>query len=317
MQIAERGTGQRVQPAGRLEQMVGQRQRVAAARAAAEHERQQLVVAESGGAEPLQLLARAIVRGDIFHLYSLLMRRWPLHAWLLVSMVVAACGTPPNKEMDQAQGAIDAARAAGADRYATAEYDAASNALKLATDAVAQRDYRLALNHALDSRERAQNAARAAAENHARIRGEVERSMAEIAAVLAQANARIAAAETGRVPRRTLAAARRTLAQVNDDVQKAGAAMQANDYLAAQPALTGVKERIEGVIASLDAAAPAQSSRRGVRAVRARAGRIRPRAVRGPGLTGLRTPSVRAAAPAPRSRRSRRRRGTARSASSR
>ena len=190
------------------------------------------------------------------------MRRWPLHACLLVSMVVAACGTPPNKEMDQAQGALDAARAAGADRYATAEYDAASNALKLATDAVAQRNYRLALNHALDSRERAQNAARAAAENHARIRGEVERSMAEIAAVLAQANARVAAAETGRIPRRTLAAARRTLAQVNDDVQKAGAAMQANDYLAAQPALTGVKERIEGVIASLDAAAPAQSSRR-------------------------------------------------------
>jgi len=90
----------------------------------------------------------------------------------------------------------------------------------------------------------------------------VERSMAEIAGLLAQANARIAPAQTGRVPRRTLADARRTLAQVNADVQKVDAAMRANDYLAAQPALKGVKERIEGVIASLDAAAPAQSSRR-------------------------------------------------------
>jgi len=190
------------------------------------------------------------------------MRRSPLRAWLLASLVVAACGTPPNKEMDQAQGAIDAARAAGADRYASVDYEAAINALKLANDAAAQRDYRLALNHALDSRERAQNAARAAAENHARIRGEVERSMAEIAGVLAEANARIAAAQTGRIPRRTLADARRTIAQVNADVQKVDAAMRANDYLAAQPALKGVKERIEGVIASLDAAAPAQSSRR-------------------------------------------------------
>ena len=86
--------------------------------------------------------------------------------------------------------------------------------------------------------------------------------MAEIAGLLAQANARIAPAQTGRVPRRTLADARRTLAQVNADVQKVDAAMRANDYLAAQPALKGVKERIEGVIASLDAAAPAQSSRR-------------------------------------------------------
>jgi hypothetical protein len=189
------------------------------------------------------------------------MRRSPLRAWLLASLVVAACGTPPNKEMDQAQGAIDAARAAGADRYASVDYEAAINALKLANDAAAQRDYRLALNHALDSRERAQNAARAAAENHARIRGEVERSMAEIAGVLAQANARIAA-PSGRVPRRTLTEARRTLAQVNADVQKVDAAMRANDYLAAQPALQGIKERIDGVIASLDAAAPAQSSRR-------------------------------------------------------
>ena len=189
------------------------------------------------------------------------MRRSPLRAWLLASLVVAACGTPPNKEMDQAQGAIDAARAAGADRYASVDYEAAINALKLANDAAAQRDYRLALNHALDSRERAQNAARAAAENHARVRGEVERSMAEIAGVLAQANARIAA-PSGRVPRRTLAEARRTLAQVNADVQKVDAAMRANDYLAAQPALKGIKERIDGVIASLDTAAPAQSSRR-------------------------------------------------------
>jgi hypothetical protein len=190
------------------------------------------------------------------------MRRSPVQAWLLVALLVSACGSPPNKEMDQAQGAIDAARAAGAERYAAGEYQAATTSLKLSNDAVAQRDYRLALNHALESREHAQNAAREAADTRARIRGEVERSMAEVAALLAQANTRIAAAETGRVPRRALADARRALAQVNADVQKAGAAMKVDDYLGAQPSLNGVKERIDGVIAALDAATPAQSSRR-------------------------------------------------------
>jgi hypothetical protein len=38
----------------------------------------------------------------------------------------AACSEPPQKEIDRAQGAIDAARAAGAERYATAEFAAAT-----------------------------------------------------------------------------------------------------------------------------------------------------------------------------------------------
>jgi hypothetical protein len=73
----------------------------------------------------------------------------PLRACVLALVLLTACGTPPHKEMDQAQGAIDAARAAGADRYAADEYNAAVQSLQLANDAVDQRDYRLALNHAL------------------------------------------------------------------------------------------------------------------------------------------------------------------------
>ena len=182
-------------------------------------------------------------------------------ALLLAALFVAACGSPPHKEMDQAQGAIDAARAAGADRYATTEFEAATASLTQANDAVAQRDYRLALNHALESRDHAQNAAREAADTRARIRGEVERSMAEVAGLLAQANGAIAAAEKARIPRRTLTQAREALAEVNSDVQEAGAAMKADDYMAAQPSMAGIKERIEKVIASLDAAMT-QSSRR-------------------------------------------------------
>ena len=87
--------------------------------------------------------------------------------------------------MDQAQGAIDAARAARADRYATEEYDAAVTALKRANEAVAQRDYRLALNHALDARERAQGAAKEAADQQATLRSGAERRLGELTAMLA------------------------------------------------------------------------------------------------------------------------------------
>jgi hypothetical protein len=189
------------------------------------------------------------------------MRRSVLCASVMACLI-SACAEPPHKEMDQAQGAIDAARAAGADKYAATDFAAATDTLKQANDAAALRDYRMALNRALESREHAQNAARAAAENRARIRGEVERSMAEIAGLLAQANMRLGEAERARVPRQTLRGARQTIAAVNAAVQKAGAALRADDYLAAQPVLAGVKEQTEKAIGSLDASLKAQSSRR-------------------------------------------------------
>ena len=184
-----------------------------------------------------------------------------LPACILAAVLVTACGDPPNKEMDQAQGAIDAARAAGADRYAATEYTAATEALKRAQDAVAQRDYRQALNEALDSREHAQNAAREAADTKAQLRGEVEREMAQIAALIAEANSRLAAATRSRAPRRVLDGPRKELAAVDESVQKAGAAMRADDYLAARTALQGVKDRITQAMRTLQTPA-AQSSRR-------------------------------------------------------
>jgi hypothetical protein len=174
-----------------------------------------------------------------------------LCACLLAACLTSACEEPPNKEINQAQGAIDAARAAGAEQYAGTEFTAATAAMTRATAAVAENDNRQALNHALESRNQAQNAARAAAENRARIRGEVERSMAELAALLAQTNTSMAGAQRARVPRPAQRAARQALAEINAAVQEAGAAMKGGDYAAAQAALQGVKERTEKLIASL------------------------------------------------------------------
>ena len=179
------------------------------------------------------------------------MTRWLPAACTFAALLITACGDPPNKEMDQAQGAIDAARAAGADRYATTEYSAATDALKRSQDAVAQRDYRLALNEALDSREHAQNAAREAADTKAQLRGEVERDMAQIAALIAEANTRLAAATRARVQRRVLEGPRQALAAVDESVQKAGEAIKADDYISAKTALQGVKERITQAVSAI------------------------------------------------------------------
>src|SRR6187549_1810721 len=91
-------------------------------------------------------------------------------------LLVPACGAdPPDKELQQAKGAIDAARVAGAGDYARDELAAAELALKNAHDAVDQRDYRLALTSALDSRARAENATAQAVDQKTAARDEAER----------------------------------------------------------------------------------------------------------------------------------------------
>ena len=166
----------------------------------------------------------------------------------------AACATPPSREMDQAQGSIDAARAAGADRFATEQYEAAVKALKNAQDAVNQRDYRLALNYALDSRDRAQRAAKEAASQQVILRSASERRLSEVTASLDQARQRLKAADSARVPRRTLANARAAIAAADESLQKAGTSIQESYYKMSQELLADSAKHLGAAVAEIDTA---------------------------------------------------------------
>jgi hypothetical protein len=183
-------------------------------------------------------------------------------AWILATLILSACAEPPSKEMDQAQGAIDAARAAGAERYAADEYNAATLALKNSNDAAATGDYRLALNNALESLEHSRNAARTAADTKASVRAEVEREMADIAALLARASTSRTAATRARVQARLLAEPTRSIEAANAQVQKAGEAIKTDDYLTARDTLAGAKDGLEKAVAEIDAAVAARTRRR-------------------------------------------------------
>src|SRR5687767_8113648 len=184
-------------------------------------------------------------------------------AALLCSLsLLVACATPPTREMDQAQGSIDAARAAGADRYATEQYDAAVKALQNAEDAVAQRDYRLALNHALDSRDRAQRAAKEAATQQAVQRSAAERRLGQVTASLDQAKQRLKMAESARLPRRALAAARAAIDEAEASLQKAGTGIQQDNYKMSQEQLAESAKNLEAAMAEIDTAMKTRPRRR-------------------------------------------------------
>ena len=173
-----------------------------------------------------------------------------------------ACATPPSREMDQAQGSIDAARAAGADRFATEQYDAAVKALQNAQSAVAQRDYRLALNYALDGRDRAQRAAKEAATQQAVLRSAAERRLGEVTASLDQAEQQLKAAETARVPRRSLTAARAAITDAEALLQKAGTSIQASNYGVSQEQLAESAKKLQTAVAEIESATKARGKSR-------------------------------------------------------
>ena len=189
-------------------------------------------------------------------------RQCGLSLLIAAALAAFACGAPPDKEMQQAQGAIDAARAAGADQYAHEEFVAAEDALKHAHEAVDERDYRLALNHALDSLERAQNAAREAADGKATARSDADRAIADATAALNRVRAALKTAETARVPVRTLTLARLVIADGDQRLQKARAAFGRGDYLGAAAAVTGAPPRLLATARDLDAAAAPAARRR-------------------------------------------------------
>jgi hypothetical protein len=181
---------------------------------------------------------------------------------LIIAILSAGCAEPPSKEMNQAQGAIDAARAAGADKFAAAELTAASDALKRSEEAVAARDYRQALSHALDSRERAQAAAKMAVEGRADARGQAERAIAEVATLLSRALSQLKDPDLARVNSKSLTTARATIAAVEKVLQEARAALKAEDYAGVSKALDGATARLQAALSEIDAAASPRSSPR-------------------------------------------------------
>ena len=189
------------------------------------------------------------------------MRRAVRRLALILAILSSGCAEPPNKEMNQAQGAIDAARAAGADKFAAPEFTAAVDALKRSEDAVAAGDYRQALSHAIDSRERAQNAAKMAVDGRADARGQAERAIAEVATLLNRAQEELKAPELARATR--LRPARAVVTETEKALQEARTALKTEDYAGVTAALQGVTAKLQAALSEIDnAGAPRPPARK-------------------------------------------------------
>lgn len=190
--------------------------------------------------------------------------RAPFALLLPLVLFLSACAGPPQKELDRAQGAIDAARAAGAEVYARESFTAATSALQQANDAVAQSDYRLALTRALDAYDRAQEAARGAADGKARVRSEAEAAITAATAAVHRLNTRVTV-EASRVPKGELPDARKAHAAAEAALQEARTSLNTGAYLEARDAARALTAEINKQLLALDAAAAPKTTKPGRR----------------------------------------------------
>ncbi len=174
-------------------------------------------------------------------------------AVLVSTVIVTACAEPPTREISQAQGALDAARAAGAEVYAKVEFQAADTALKKAHEAVTERDYRQALSYALEAREQARTAAREASAARARAATDVAMAIQTAARDVETSRKRLATPATSREVRARLAP---LLDDLTRQLQEARSAVAAGDYGRAAERTRAVQDRLAELRPALGPDAP-------------------------------------------------------------
>jgi chromosome segregation ATPase len=166
--------------------------------------------------------------------------------------VAVGCSEPPQKEIDQAQAAVDLARTAGAEQLAPEEYAAAAAGVQKARTAVDQRDYRLALSFAIDARQRAQDALRQAAESRKRAQRDIEALYGEVATRTNRLQTLLRETDAARAKPAELRDARATLAEARKALQEASTAITLGKFDQGSKSLTGVRGKLDTAIGDLE-----------------------------------------------------------------
>ena len=141
-------------------------------------------------------------------------------------------------------------------------YAGAVQALARSREAVAQNDYRLALNYALEARERAQQAVETTVVDRMARKRAAETEIAAVESAVTDLTASLTAARAARVRAAQLRTPRERAGTAEEALQEARAALDREDYDGAQSVLAGVAESLRDVTTGLDAVATSGSRRR-------------------------------------------------------
>lgn len=189
---------------------------------------------------------------------------------LLIGLaVLSGCAQPPTVELNAAQKAIEDARTAQTDKYATEEFGAAQKALADATAEIANqdksfvltRDYTTAKHLLKDVGARAQTAQSAGSANKEKTKHEVEALIQDTAASLEATKAGMEKAQKGKTTA-DLVALKSDLNTLSAKMDEAKTFANKGDYLEAKASLNQTKQKATDISAELQQVAQKAKGKR-------------------------------------------------------
>ena len=163
----------------------------------------------------------------------------------LLLLALAGCSEPPQKELDEARSAIEAAQAAGAETYAAEEFAGATAALQKARASVDERDYRQALSYAIDARQRAIEASRLVPEARAHVLAAADAELKKTSDSVAHLESLLRAAHDAGASAQELRPSQETLHAAQEALQETRTRLEARKYAEALTRLRGVRENVD------------------------------------------------------------------------
>jgi predicted nucleic acid-binding Zn-ribbon protein len=159
------------------------------------------------------------------------------------ALVVTGCASPPEAEKKAAEDAVNAARAAGAEKYAANDFGAASAALKDAEGQMGAKKYSEAKTAYVKAKELADKAAKAAPAGKTAMKAEVDAAVADAEKKWQELEGKVKAAARKLKPDQKKA--------WEADTRSAGEALQAAKTAAADDPI-GAKEKLGPVTAAIE-----------------------------------------------------------------
>ncbi|MDZ7369752.1 MAG: DUF4398 domain-containing protein [candidate division KSB1 bacterium] len=181
---------------------------------------------------------------------------------LVIAVAFTGCAKAPQALVDSTKAALDAAKAAEADRYVPAEFKAAQDSLNAALAEIETQNAKFALMRSYKKAQasleaataKANEAAAKVAEAKEAVKNEVVQKQAELAAAIEEANKLFKKAPRGKESREVLTAIKADIEAVVASQPDIQATFDSGDYLTARDKVNAALAKIKGVTDELNQA---------------------------------------------------------------
>ena len=171
-----------------------------------------------------------------------------------VALVAISCAQPPTEEINAAQAAVDAAKQAEADIYASATYQSATKALSDARAKVDSDDYEGAKADAIRSKDMADRSVTEAGASKQRTRDDAQAIINRLSGGLADARAAVEGAPSGKGADEDLGQLRASLSQTEATLGSARGDLSSGKFKSALDQAKSAEMGLNGVQSSVAAA---------------------------------------------------------------